>query len=93
MSKTTATWTRDDNSSYREDGATWTLTVNGRRVGHVESYLDNVGSMLSPRYVVTCYTVSIYDTTADGLDEEFAVKGRSARTVLAEAKRYLLARA
>lgn len=93
MTKTTATWTREDNSPYREDGACWALTLNGRRVGHVESYLDNVGSMLSPRYVVTCYTVCIYGTTTDGLDEEFKVKGRNPRSVLAEAKRYLLANA
>lgn len=81
-------WNRLGNSSYAEDGITWTLTVNGQRVGHVDSYKENLGSMLEPRWIVTSYEAVIYGT--DDLDKEFEVKGRNPRSVLAEAKRHVL---
>jgi len=84
-------WTREPTSSYAEDGSTWTLTVNGQRVGHVDSYKENLGSMLEPRWIVTSYEAVIYGT--DDLDKEFEVQGRHPRTVLAEAKRFLLSHA
>lgn len=83
------TWTCENNSPYAEDGSTWTLTVDGQRIGHVESYKENLGSMLEPRWIVTSYDVTVYGNE-DGLDKEFEVEGRNPRSVLAEAKRYLL---
>ena len=87
MTTNAATWTREDNSPYREDGSTWTLTVDGREVGHVESSLENLGCMWAPRWAVHTYGVVVYGQ--EPLEREFLVQGRNPRSVLAEAKRYV----
>jgi hypothetical protein len=95
MTTNAATWTREDNSPYREDGSTWTLTVDGREVGHVESSLENLGSApwgsVAPRWAVHTYGVVVYGQTP--LEREFLVQGRNPRSVLAEAKRFVLSHA
>ncbi len=88
-------WTRENNSDYAEDGSTWTLTVDGDRIGHVESHKVDAGSILVHRYIVESYDVTVYgtDEDEDGLDKEFKVQGRHPQTVLAQAKRFLLSHA
>lgn len=47
-------WKREACSPYREDGALWSLTVCGQRVGEIQSYVENAGGP-SPRWLVACY--------------------------------------
>lgn len=77
---------REDATSDRESY----ITIDGKEIGCVTGTVENVGTLLNPRYRVTGYTVELWDANCKTVDTaSFRVPetAKTSASVLAMAKR------